>query len=40
MISNLGGSVISVFGKDFAADTFNQFDPELGNKVKNSRKCA
>ena len=28
-----GGAVITVYGKDFAADTFNQFDPNIGNKV-------
>ena len=31
-ISKKGG-VITIYGKDFAADNFNQFDPNLGNKV-------
>ena len=34
-ISNMGG-VITIWGKDFAADNFNQFEPDLGNKVMNS----
>ena len=34
-ISNMGG-VITIWGKDFAADNFNQFEPDLGNKVINS----
>ena len=31
-ISTMGG-VITIYGKDFAADNFNQFEPDLGNKV-------
>ena len=27
------GGVLAIWGKDFAADNFNQFDPMLGNKV-------
>ena len=32
VISEMGG-VLAIWGKDFAADNFNQFDPMLGNKV-------
>ena len=32
VISEMGG-VLTIWGKDFAADNFNQFDPMLGNKV-------
>ena len=32
IISEMGG-VITIWGKNFAADNFNQFDPMLGNKV-------
>lgn len=28
-----GGGVITVHGKEFALDTFNQFDASIGNKV-------
>ena len=28
-----GGAVITIHGRDFAEDTFNQFDPNIGNKV-------
>ena len=31
-ISNMGG-VITVYGKNFAKDNFNQFDANLGNRV-------
>ena len=31
-ISN-GGGVVSIYGSGFAADNFNQFEPDLGNKV-------
>ena len=30
-----GGAVITIHGRDFAEDTFNQFDPNIGNKVSN-----
>ena len=32
IISEMGG-VLTIWGKNFAADNFNQFDPMLGNKV-------
>ena len=28
-----GGGVITIFGNNFAADNFNQFEPDLGNRV-------
>ena len=31
-VSN-GGGVITIYGRDFAADNFNQFEPDLGNRV-------
>ena len=40
-ISNMGG-VITISGKNFAYDNFNQFEANLGNKVFNllyTRKC-
>jgi hypothetical protein len=30
-----GGGVLTIYGHDFAADGFSQFDPTLGNKVTN-----
>ena len=28
-----GGGVLTIFGSNFAADNFNQFEPDLGNRV-------
>ena len=35
-VSN-GGGVITVYGHHFAADNFNQFEPDLGNRVSESQ---